>query len=65
MYNSKQENVSGIQIVCAQFLALQLRKVMLNASNIYHLEFTHQMQIYIQVFSSFTKIQESGLKNAT
>ena len=35
VYNSKQVNVSGIQIFRAQFLALHLRKVMLNAANIY------------------------------
>ena len=29
VYNSKQVNVSGIKIFCAQFLALYLRKVML------------------------------------
>ena len=34
-YNSKQVNVSAIQIFRAQFLALNLRKVMLNAANIY------------------------------
>ena len=34
-YNSKQVNVSGILIFCAQFLALNLRKVMLNAANSY------------------------------
>ena len=35
VYIPKQENVSGIQIFRAQFLALHLRKVMLNAANIY------------------------------
>ena len=34
-YNSKHVNVSGIQIFCAQFLALILRRVMLNAANSY------------------------------
>ena len=34
-YNSKQVNVNGIQIFRAQFPALNLRKVMLNAANIY------------------------------
>ena len=34
-YNSKQVNVSGIQTFRGQFLALHLRKVMLNAANIY------------------------------
>ena len=34
-YNLKQVNVSGIQIFRAQLLALNLRKVMLNAANIY------------------------------
>ena len=34
-YNSKQVNVSGMQIFRAQFLALHLRKVILNAVNIY------------------------------
>ena len=33
--NSKQVNVSGIQIFRAQLMALILRKVMLNAANIY------------------------------
>ena len=34
-HNSKQVNVSGIQIFRAQFPALNLHKVMLNAANIY------------------------------
>ena len=34
-YNSKQVNVSDIKIFRAQFMALNLRKVMLNAANIY------------------------------
>ena len=34
-YNSKQINVSGIQIFRAQIIALNLRNVMLNAANIY------------------------------
>ena len=38
-YNFKQANVSGIQIFRAQLLALNLRKVMLNAANIYLLGF--------------------------
>ena len=35
VYNSKQVNVSGIQIFPVQFLALHLRTAMLNAANIY------------------------------
>ena len=38
-YNFKQVNVSGIQIFRAQLLALNLRKVMLNAANIYLFRF--------------------------
>ena len=34
-YNSEGVNVSGIQIFRSQFLALNLRKVMLNAASIY------------------------------
>ena len=67
-YNFKQVNVSGIQIFCAQLLALNLRKVILNAANI-HIPVwicTHQMKIYIQVFYSnndtftllFPKVQD-------
>ena len=32
-YNSKKVNVSGILTFCAQVLALNLRRVMLNAAN--------------------------------
>ena len=35
VYNPKKANVSDIQIFLAQFLDLHLRKVMLNAANIY------------------------------
>ena len=54
-YNSKQVNVSGIKIFRAQFLALNLRKVMLNAVNIYLFawNYTHQMQKCIQVFCEY------------
>ena len=49
--NSRQVNVGSIQIFRAQFQALKLSKEMLNAANIYLLGiFTHQMQIYRQVF---------------
>jgi len=34
-FNSKQINVSGIQQFLAQFKGLELRKVNLNAANIY------------------------------
>ena len=41
VYNFKQVNVSGIQIFHAQLLAINLRKVMLNAANIYLFGFIH------------------------
>ena len=46
-YNSKQVNVSGIQIFRAQFLALHLLKVMLNAATIYQLEIIQTKCKYI------------------
>ena len=60
-YHSKQVNVSGVQIFLTQFLVLHLRKVMLNAANIYH--YTHQMQIYIQVFCSLLTIYNFSNSN--
>jgi len=48
VYIPKQENVSGIKIFRAQFLALHLRKVMLKHLPVCN--FSHQMQIYLQVF---------------
>ena len=47
MYKSKQVNVSGIQIFRLQFLALHLRKVMLNAANIYLFGIIHTKCKYI------------------
>ena len=47
VYNSKQVNVSGIQISRAQFLALHLRQVMLNAANIYLFRIIHTKRKYI------------------
>ena len=47
VYNFKQVNVSGIQIFRAQLLALNLRKVMLNATNIYLLGIIHTKCKYI------------------
>ena len=49
-YNSKQVNGSGILIFRAQFLALNLRKVMLNAANIYLFVIILTICKYIQVF---------------
>ena len=46
LYNSKQVNVSGIQIFSAHFLALHLRKVILNAANIYLELYTPNANIY-------------------
>ena len=46
-YNSKQVNVSGIQIFRAQFLGLYFRKVMLNAANIYLFGIKHTKGKYI------------------
>jgi len=47
VYIPKQANVSGIQIFRAQFLALHLRKVMLNAANIYLFVIIHTKCKYI------------------
>ena len=47
VYNSKQVNVRGIQIFRAQFLALHLPKVMLNAANIYLLGIILTQRKYI------------------
>ena len=47
VYDSKQVIISGIQIFCAQFLALHLRKVMLNAANIYLFKIIHTKYKYI------------------
>ena len=46
-YNSKQVNVSGIQIFRAQFLALHLLKVMLNAAKIFLFRIIHTKGKYI------------------
>ena len=47
VYNSKQVNVTGIQIFRAQFLALHLRKVMLNAAKIFLFRIIHTKGKYI------------------
>ena len=50
-YNSKQVNVSGIQIFRAQFLTLNLRKVMLNSANFTCLElYSPDANIYTGLF---------------
>ena len=49
-------NVSGIQIFRAQFLALHLRKVMLNAANIYLFGIIHTKCKYI--YRSFLALPE-------
>ena len=43
----RKVNVSGIKIFRAQFLALHLRKVVLNAANIYLFETLHTKSKYI------------------
>ena len=53
VYNSKQVNVSSIQIFSAQFVALHLRKVMLNAANIYLLLYTPNANIYTVLLNIF------------
>ena len=47
VYNPKKANVSSIQIFLAQFLALYLRKVMLNAANFYLFGIIHTKCKYI------------------
>ena len=55
VYNSKQVNVSSIKIFRAQFLALHLRKVMLNAANIYLFGIIHTKCKYL--YRSFVNDQ--------
>ena len=59
-YISKQVNVSGIQIFRAQFLALNLRKVMLNAANIYLIDFI--LTKYKYIYKSFYPIGKGSWK---
>ena len=47
VYNPKKANVSSIQIFLAQFLALHLRKLMLNAANNYLFVIIHTKCKYI------------------
>ena len=54
VYNSKQVNFSGIQIFRMQFMALHLRKVMLNAANIYLFGIIRTKCKYI--YRSFIKV---------
>ena len=54
VYNFKQVNVSGIKIFLAQLLALNLRKVMLNAANIYPFGFIRTKCKYI--YRSFINV---------
>ena len=67
VYNPKQANVSGIQIYLAQFLALHLRKVMLNAANNYlfviiHTKSTKCKYIYRSFVIMITALQAKKLK---
>ena len=57
-YNFKQINVSGIQIFRAQLLALNLRKVVLNAANIYPFGFIltkckYKYRSFIMILNAF------------